>query len=43
MKKLTLITVGLLLLFAFAGCSDTNNILSPTDELKRDAVEEGGP
>ena len=42
MKKLTLITIGLSLLFAFAGCSDSNNILSPADELSRDAVEGGG-
>ncbi len=42
MKKLTLITIGLSLLFAFAGCSDSNNILSPTDELSLDAVKDAG-
>ena len=32
MKKLKLITIGLLLHFAFAGCSDSNNTLSPAGE-----------
>ena len=42
MKKLRLNTIGLSLLFAFAGCSDSNNILSPADELSLDEVKEGG-
>ena len=41
MKKLTLINIGLSLLFIFAGCSDSNNILYPTDEQNLNMVEEG--
>ena len=42
MKKLTLISIGLSLLLIFAGCSDSNKILSPADDLSRDATGAAG-
>ena len=40
MKKLTLITIGLSLLLIFAACSDSNNILSPAEDLTVEPVGE---